>query len=82
MKNKIIKILTLAAVLVLSLCFILACDKGNINNNGDNEQTHTHNYTVEVINSTCTEDGLTIYTCTCGESYSVVNPAFNHVEVK
>ena len=82
MKNKIIKILTLSAVLVLSLCFVLACEKGNINNNGDNVQTHTHNYTASVVYPTCIDDGSAICTCTCGESYGVVIPALNHVEVK
>ncbi len=31
--------------------------------------THVHNYTAAVTAPTCTEEGFTIYTCACGESY-------------
>nr|MBQ8243954.1 redoxin domain-containing protein [Oscillospiraceae bacterium] len=30
---------------------------------------HEHSYTATVTAPTCTEDGYTTYTCTCGESY-------------
>ena len=30
---------------------------------------HIHDYTSESIQPTCTEQGYTIYTCTCGDSY-------------
>lgn len=31
--------------------------------------THAHNYTEEIIAPTCTEQGYTTYTCSCGDSY-------------
>lgn len=31
--------------------------------------SHTHNYSMKIINPTCTEQGYTIYTCSCGDSY-------------
>ena len=31
---------------------------------------HTHTYTAVVTAPTCTEDGYTTYTCTCGDSYT------------
>lgn len=31
--------------------------------------THTHSYSSVVTKPTCTEEGYTTYTCTCGESY-------------
>ncbi len=31
---------------------------------------HTHEYTEEIIPPTCTEDGYTIFTCECGETYN------------
>ena len=30
---------------------------------------HTHSYEAVVTNPTCTEDGYTTYTCSCGDSY-------------
>lgn len=32
-------------------------------------QTHVHHYTAVVTAPTCTEQGYTTYTCTCGDSY-------------
>lgn len=37
-----------------------AYDPGNV---------HIHDYTAEVIPSTCTQEGYTLYTCACGKSY-------------
>lgn len=31
--------------------------------------SHTHNYTEDVIDATCTQQGKTIFTCSCGDSY-------------
>lgn len=31
---------------------------------------HTHSYTEEVVEPTCTEKGYTVYTCSCGYSYT------------
>ncbi len=31
--------------------------------------SHTHNYSMHVTPPTCTEQGYTTYTCTCGDSY-------------
>ena len=30
---------------------------------------HTHKYTAKVINPTCTAEGYTVHTCSCGDSY-------------
>ncbi|MGN1194572.1 MAG: leucine-rich repeat protein [Acutalibacteraceae bacterium] len=38
--------------------------------------THTHSYTSKVTKAaTCTADGVTTYTCTCGDSYTEAIPA-------
>ena len=37
--------------------------------NWEEEGPHTHNYTEEVIEPTCTEMGYTIYMCECGDTY-------------
>lgn len=31
---------------------------------------HTHTYTEEVVESTCTEEGYTMYTCACGDIFT------------
>lgn len=35
----------------------------------DEPEVHRHEYNLEVITPTCVNDGYTIYTCECGESY-------------
>lgn len=30
---------------------------------------HTHSYTATVVEPTCSEEGYTLYTCSCGDSY-------------
>ena len=32
---------------------------------------HIHSYTTEIIKTTCTEIGYTVYTCSCGEEYTI-----------
>ena len=34
------------------------------------EPVHTHTYSTEVIEATCTEKGYTTYTCSCGDTYT------------
>ncbi len=33
------------------------------------ENTHTHDYTLSVVEPTCTENGYTLHVCDCGKSY-------------
>ena len=43
------------------------------------EAEHTHNYTVSsVVDATCTEAGVTTYTCACGDSYTEAIEALGH----
>lgn len=43
---------------------------------------HTHNYATKVIRATtCTENGITEYSCECGHSYQVEEEAFGHAYV-
>ncbi|MDD6527412.1 MAG: InlB B-repeat-containing protein [Oscillospiraceae bacterium] len=37
-----------------------------------------HTYTATVTEATCTEDGKTVYTCSCGDTYSEGIPAKGH----
>ena len=39
---------------------------------------HAHHYTGETTPATCTEDGETVYTCDCGDSYTETIPATGH----
>ena len=58
MKKNVLKILA-AAFACSALAFgFSAC-----------EEKHTHNYTETVTSPTCTEQGFTTHTCSCGDSY-------------
>ena len=37
---------------------------------GAGEGEHTHSYTANVVAPTCTENGYTTYTCSCGDNYT------------
>ena len=48
-----------------------ACDLG--------ENPHAHTYTESVVKPTCTEQGYTLHTCSCGDSYrDTVTDALGH----
>ena len=34
------------------------------------DETHTHSYTTQVIEPTCTTQGYTVHTCNCGHTYT------------
>ena len=64
MKKKILTVLL--SVFSISTCLfaLTAC-----------EPPHEHSYTTQVVSPTCTEQGYTIYTCECGETYTEELPA-------
>ncbi|WP_024859080.1 CHAP domain-containing protein [Ruminococcus albus] len=39
---------------------------------------HEHDYTEEIIPATCTEEGMKVYTCSCGNTYTESVPATGH----
>ena len=41
----------------------------NLATNNSNGSLHTHSYSKKVTTATCTQQGYTMYTCTCGHSY-------------
>ena len=43
-------------------------------------EKHTHSYTSQTTNATCTEKGLIMYTCSCGDSYTETVPVLGHDE--
>ena len=45
---------------------------------GDSYTGHEHSYTEETTQPTCTTAGYTVYTCSCGDSYTVEIPALGH----
>ena len=48
----------------------------------DYSANHVHSYVAEVTPASCTEDGLTTYTCSvCGDSYTETIPATGHTFV-
>lgn len=41
---------------------------------------HTHTYNDEIVEPTCTEEGYTLHTCVCGDSYKDSRlPAYGHL---
>lgn len=43
------------------------------------QETHTHNYTSNISkNATCSETGVKVYTCSCGDSYTEEIPKTDH----
>ncbi len=66
----------LIILLCITVCFTLASciggdstDNDKNSDNGGNTETHQHSYTEAVTEPTCTEQGYTIHTCTCGDRY-------------
>ena len=71
MKKKLLIIL-FAVVSVSTLTAALtACKHGNNNGSKDTEgnTAHTHSYTENVTDPDCAEQGYTVFTCECGETY-------------
>lgn len=65
--KKLLTFLFCTALLVSVAAFWTGCD------------SHTHSYTPEEISATCTEQGYTVYTCSCGDSYTDnIVPALGH----
>ena len=69
MKNRklFISILTGLCACLMSATLLTAC-----------KDDHTHSYTEQTVNATCTEKGVTIYTCDCGNVYTEELPALGH----
>ncbi len=71
------KLISLLFVLIVLFC-LEGCDKAS--DPGETTTTkwteHIHRYTSQIITPTCTEEGRTIYTCSCGDTYddSMVDP--------
>ncbi len=42
------------------------------------EPVHLHSYREDITAPTCTQRGQTLYTCGCGDSYTVYSPATGH----
>ena len=81
MKNKLLKLSSLAALLVFALLCFASCDvpgfvvpgistgNGEEGNNVGNEGEHSHNYSKSVIKPDCIKNGYTTNTCECGDSF-------------
>lgn len=70
MKTK--KLFLIVLSLLCSLLVFASCgDDAPADNGGqpNDVPSHTHNYSSEVTEPTCTTDGYTTYTCECGYSY-------------
>lgn len=52
--------------LIMLACFTLAACEPKA---PPEEEGHTHSYSEQVVAPTCTEDGYTVFTCECGDTY-------------
>ena len=48
------------------------------NYTGPKPEAHTHSYSQQFINATCTAEGKVIYTCSCGDTYTETVPKLSH----
>lgn len=60
----------------------VSVQKSTPDNSYDDNPSHTHSYSKNTINPTCTELGYTVYTCACGHTYNDnYKPANGHAIV-
>lgn len=43
---------------------------GNGGNSGSSKPSHSHSYSSKTVKATCTSDGYTVHTCSCGDNYT------------
>ena len=83
-KRALIKILASLFIICLSLCVTFACgsDKNDSiqSESASSSDEHVHNYGVQVFDATCTKDGVIIFTCACGHTYTESITAPGHTE--
>ena len=53
---------------MLSLTLFVGCSTTD-NNSGGNETSHVHSYSTNIVAPTCSEQGYTLHTCSCGNNY-------------
>ena len=80
MKRLVPYLLVFALIFALLFGFSSCGSKKNENKKpSSGSQTHKHEYKAAVTSPTCTEDGYTTYTCSCGKSYKANEvPALGH----
>ena len=67
------KIFIFSIIFILPLCFILTGCFGTDNKSPETPikpiETHTHLYSISIVEPTCTTEGYTLHTCSCGQFY-------------
>lgn len=67
MKNNFIKAFICLLLGALCISCLFACTTA-----------HTHKYEKAVYEPTCTQKGVTVFTCACGDTYAEESPALGH----
>ena len=83
LKRESEKVMKKVALLILSITILIclvACNQGQ-NQNPTPEHTHSFGEWDVTKNATCTEDGVKVRYCDCGEKQSESIPTLNHTEV-
>ncbi len=70
----IFSVALLASVLTLAACHNVTPPEIN----PDSGEGHVHNYSVTEVEATCTHNGVTIFSCSCGDVYTTSTPALGH----
>lgn len=66
--KKVVSFMKVLALLIVPVLLIASCS-GKDDPTTTIPTDHVHSYTEEVIAPTCTDDGYTLHTCSCGDSY-------------
>jgi hypothetical protein len=69
--NKLIKVFLSTIVLAVSYCCLFACSNNT-------QESHSHVFTAETEAPTCFSEGVTTYTCPCGDFYVETIPKVSH----
>lgn len=76
------RVVLLVLTLVLLGALLASCGGNEAPSPDDPAPGHTHTYTETTTAPTCTEQGYTVYSCSCGYSYmDTYVPATGHTEV-
>lgn len=59
----------IACFITLLLCLTVFVSCSQNDNSNDKNETHVHTYSTSVVDPTCSEQGYTLHTCSCGNSF-------------
>lgn len=67
--KKVVSFMKVLAMLIVPVLLIASCSGKNTPVDTTPAGTHEHSYVTTVIAPTCTDDGYTLHTCSCGDTF-------------